>query len=136
MSQRRRGAGGTNGGIGRFLLGLAMMVGGGYLFFSAITISNSFSLGYSLYRMGRVNVTSGMVLIPFVFGIGTIFYDGKNILGWVLAIGSLVALSLGVISSLRFQLQPKSAFELLTILVLMVGGTGLFLSSLRDVNDL
>ena len=131
-----RGAGGTRGGIGRFLLGMAMMVGGGYLFFSSITVVNNFSLGYRLFRTGNLSVTSGMVLIPFLFGVGMIFYNGKNVFGWMLSIGSLIALALGVISSINFRLQPMSAFELLTILVLTVGGTGLFLSSLKDVDDL
>ncbi len=31
-----KGAGGTNGGFGRFFIGLAMMVGGGYLFLSSL----------------------------------------------------------------------------------------------------
>ena len=113
-----------------------MMVGGGYLFFSSITVVNNFSLGYRLYRMGNLSVTSGMVLIPFLFGVGMIFYNSKNAFGWMLSIGSLIALCLGVISSISFRLQPMSAFELLTILVLTVGGAGLFLSSLRDVDDL
>lgn len=132
----KRGAGGTSGGIGRFALGLAMMVGGGYLFFNSITISNSFSLGYSLYRMGNASITSGMVLVPFIFGIGLIFYDSENALGWVISLGALAALTLGVISSLSFRMQPMSAFELIVILVLMVGGIGLFLSSLKEVDGL
>ena len=132
----RRGAGGTNGGVMRFLMGLAMMIGGGYLFFSSITVVNNFSLGYRLYRVGNLSVTSGMVLIPFLFGVGMIFYNSKNVFGWMLSLGSLLALTLGVISSISFRLQSMSAFELLTILVLGVGGIGLFLSSLRDVEDL
>ena len=132
----KRGAGGTNGGVMRFLMGLAMMIGGGYLFFSSITVVNNFSLGYRLYRVGNLSVTSGMVLIPFLFGVGMIFYNSKNWFGWMLSLGSLLALTLGVISSISFRLQSMSAFELLTILVLGVGGIGLFLSSLRDVDDL
>ncbi len=132
----RRGAGGTNGGVMRFLVGIAMIIGGGYLFFSSITVVNNFSLGYRLYRVGNLSVTSGMVLIPFLFGVGMIFYNSKNWFGWMLSLGSLLALTLGVISSISFRLQSMSAFELLTILVLGVGGIGIFLSSLRDVDDL
>ena len=132
----RRGAGGTNGGVMRFLVGMAMIIGGGYLFFSSITVVNNFSLGYRLYRVGNLSVTSGMVLIPFLFGVGMIFYNSKNWFGWMLSLGSLLALTLGVISSISFRLQSMSAFELLTILVLGVGGIGIFLSSLRDVDDL
>ncbi len=128
----KRGAGGTQGGVGRFFLGLAMMIAGGYLFLSSIKIVNNFSLGYSLYRMGGLNLTSGLVLVPFIFGVGLIFYNAKNLIGWLLATASLIMLVFGVIASIDFRLAPMSAFELMTILVLAVGGLGVFLSSLQD----
>ncbi|PZD75423.1 hypothetical protein C1752_00043 [Acaryochloris thomasi RCC1774] len=128
-----RGAGGTRGGVGRFFLGLAMMIAGGYLFLSSIKIVNNFSMGYSLYRIGDLSLTSGMVLVPFIFGIGLIFYNSKNFLGWLLATASLLMLLFGVIASINFRLAPMSAFELITILVLAVGGGGIFLSSLQDL---
>lgn len=128
----KRGAGGTSGGVGRFFLGLAMMIAGGYLFLSSIRIVNNFSLGYSLYNIGSLSLTSGMVLVPFVFGIGLIFYDSNNFLGWLLAAGSLIMLLFGVIASINFRLAPMSAFNLITILVLAVGGVGIFASSLQE----
>ena len=127
-----RGAGGTSGGIWRFAIGLVMMVAGGYLFLDSIRIG--FGLGYGLYRFGGFTLTSGMVLVPFIFGIGIIFYNYKNILGWLLAGGSLVALSFGVIRGIKFNLAPMSAFDLIVILVLLVGGIGLFISSFKDMN--
>jgi predicted membrane channel-forming protein YqfA (hemolysin III family) len=72
-------------------------------------------------------------MIPFMFGIGMIFYNSRNLLGWLLALGSIVMLIVGVITSVRFRLAHMTAFELLTILVLMIGGLGLFLSSLRKI---
>ena len=132
MRGRRRGAGGTAGGIGRFLFGLVMMISGGYLFLNAIRINHSFSFGYSIYRIGGFGVTTGMVLVPFIFGVGLVFYDSKNLLGWGLGIGSLIMLFFGIISSINFRFAPMTAFELLTIIVLMVGGAGLFLSSLKS----
>ena len=71
-------------------------------------------------------------MIPFMFGIGMIFYNSKNYLGWILTIGSLIMLIFGVISSINFRLRSMSAFELIVILVLLVGGIGLFLNSLRN----
>lgn len=130
-----RGAGGTNGGLMRFFLGLAMMIGGGYLFLSSVIVTNRFSLGVGLYSVGGFSVTSGMVLVPFIFGIGMIFYNSKNILGWILAIGSLIMLFFGVIASLNFRFRGMSAFDLIVILVLLVGGIGLFLSSLRSLQE-
>lgn len=126
-----KGAGGTSGGIGRFFLGLAMFLIGGYLLLSAIQVSNGFGLGYGLFSVGRVTVTSGIVLIPFIFGIGIVFFNANSYAGWLLTIGSLLLLIVGIITSTHFYLRSMSAFELLLILVLLFGGIGLFMSALR-----
>lgn len=126
-----RGAGGTDGGIGAFFLSVIMMIGGGYLFLDAIQIVNHFSMGNRLFQVGGVPLTSGLVLIPIMFGIGIIFYNGRNPLGWVLFLAGIVMLSFGVISSIDFRMRQMSAFELILILILLVGGLGLFLKSLR-----
>lgn len=132
-----RGAGGTSGGIGPFFIGLVMMIGGFYLLLNAISVTSHFGLGRHLYGFsamgGHYAVTSGMVMIPFMFGIGLIFYNSKNIIGWILSIGSLTALVFGVISSIQFSFKSMSAFDLIVILVLSFGGLGLFLKSLRNL---
>lgn len=125
------GAGGSDGGTGQFLIGLAMMVAGGYLLLNGIIIRPTFGLGMGLFRLGGVQVTTGMVLIPFVFGVALIFYNGRSWLGWGLAAASLIAMVTGVIASLQLTMVGMSVFELLTILVLLFGGLGLFLRSLR-----
>jgi len=130
-----QGAGGTDGGVGQFFLGLVMMVAGGYLFFNAIHITNHFGLGYGLFRVGGVSITSGLVLIPFIFGVGMIFYNAKNIIGWLLAAASLIMLGFGVIAATEFRFQRMTAAQLIIILVLFVGGIGLFLNSLRRLNS-
>lgn len=126
-----RGAGGTEGGAGRFLLGFVMLCGGGYLFFDNIMVHSGMHWGGAMFQMGSMGVTGGMVLIPFVLGVGMIFYSGRNPIGWLLASGSLVAMAFGVISRVQLHFARMSAFELLVILALFVGGLGLLLSSLR-----
>jgi hypothetical protein len=127
-----RGAGGTEGGTGRFFMGLLMMVVGGYLFLHNIQVSLGFGLGYQYFSAWGIGITSGVVIFPFLFGVGMIFYNASNILGWLLTVASLAMLGFGVIAQTRFHLHSMSAFELLTILFLLVGGIGLFLSSLRS----
>lgn len=127
-----RGAGGTSGGTGSFLLGLAMMCGGFYMLLDAIIVRARFGFGHQIYSIGGFGVTSGMIMIPFLFGVGFIFYNSKSILGWVLVIGSLISLIFGVISSVSFSMQRMSAFDMIVILVLAFGGLGLFLKSLRS----
>lgn len=129
------GAGGSSGGVGRFFIGLAMMTAGGYLFLNAIRVSYGFHMGYRLYSFGGYHLTSGMTLIPLIFGIGFIFYNSRNIIGWLLAVAALIMLVVGVITSIRFSLRGMSAFDLIMIFVLLFGGLGLFLSSLRNFGE-
>ncbi len=127
-----KGAGGTPGGVLTFLVGLAMTCGGFYLLLSSIVMRANFGFGYRVYSFGGYGITSGMIMIPFLFGVGMIFYDRRSSLGWLLTIGSLVALIFGVLSTVNFTLRGMSAFDLMVILVLSFGGIGLLLRSLAD----
>ncbi|MDO7085708.1 hypothetical protein WNY51_07045 [Pseudocolwellia sp. AS88] len=133
-----KGAGGTSGGLGHFFIGLVMMCGGFYMLLNAIKVTSSFGMGMGLYRFSAggsgFSITSGMIMIPFIFGVGLIFYNSRNILGWILTIGSISGLIFGVISSIRFSFRSMSSFDLIVILVLAVGGLGLFLRSLKALD--
>lgn len=123
------GAGGNNGGISRFLIGLIMLVAGLYLLLSSIIVN--FDMGHRIHY-GEYSMTTGYVFVPFMFGIGLLFFNAKSPWGWVLTIGSLVILIFGIITSTSLRLQRMDAFSLIVILVLLVGGLGLFLSSFRN----
>ncbi|MBE0361650.1 MULTISPECIES: hypothetical protein [Pseudoalteromonas] len=132
-----KGAGGSSGGIGHFFIGLIMMCGGFYMLLNAISVTSNFGLSsriYSVSALGGFGVTGGMVMIPFIFGVGLIFYNSKNILGWLLSFGSLSALIFGVISSVRFSMRTMTSFDLIVIIVLAFGGLGLFLRSLKSID--
>ena len=87
---------------------------------------------YGLHIMGKYySVTSGMILMPLIFGTGMVFSNSKNWVGWVLVIGSFFVLLVGVIGRFHFTFRSVSSFEMLVILVLSVGGLGLFIRSFR-----
>jgi len=76
-----RGAGGTSGGVGSFLIGFVMMCGGGYMLLQSISVNTRFGFGSSLYNMGGAggfNITGGSIMLPFMIGVGIIFYNSKN----------------------------------------------------------
>lgn len=126
-----RGAGGNEGGEWQFLIGIVMMIAGFYLLFNSIVIDSRFGLGMRLYGIGGLGITSGMLMIPFIAGVIFIFYSARNPIGWLLSIGSLVALIVGVLANSQFSFRGMSAFDLIVILVLSFGGLGLFLRSLK-----
>lgn len=70
-------------------------------------------------------------MIPFLIGVGLLFYSRSNIAGWVLTGGSLIALVFGALSAINFSFRTMSAFDLIVILVLSFGGLGLLVRSLR-----
>jgi len=86
--------------------------------------------GGGLFAIGGFNVTGGMILIPFIIGTGIIFYDATRWYGWALAGGSFLALVIGALASVRFSFE--GAFDLIVILVLLFGGIGLVLRSVKE----
>ncbi len=115
--------------MNRFILGFILFVGGLYLLLQAIQVNFGFGYGNSLYHIRGYNITSGYILILFMLGVGMLFFNGKNKLGWLITTGSLVALIFGVIANVRLSLQFLSAFDLILILGMLAGGLGLLLSS-------
>ena len=118
------GAGGTEGGVGQFFLGVAMIVAGGYLITNQVTVSSGF-WGY----FGRN--TFGLTLLPLIVGAGFLFFDGSSRVGWVLTVGGALVLLLGVLMNLRIYFEPTSLFHTLIMFVLLGGGLGLLARSLR-----
>lgn len=129
------GAGGTGGGTNRFIVGSIMFIGGLYLLLQSIHVHFHSPFHHSIYNYQGVDITSGYVMIPLIFGIGMIFYNASNLLGWIIFGASLIILIFGVITSTQFVLRRMTAFELIVILTLLVGGLGLFLSALRNFSN-
>jgi multisubunit Na+/H+ antiporter MnhF subunit len=122
--ERRRGAGGTRGGVGEFLLGLGMSVAGAYLLTQRVTVSSGYWTlwGYNAF---------GLSLLPLLFGIGLLFFNGRSVAGWLLTFAGVVVILVGIIANLGIYFQPTSLFNTLVMLVLLAGGIGLVARSLR-----
>ncbi len=120
-----RGAGGTPGGVGEFLGGLAMAVAGGYLLTNQVTVTS----GY--WRLWGYN-GFGLSLVPLIIGIGMLFFNGRSIIGWLLTMAGAVIIFVGIITNLDIYFQPTSLFNTILMLVLLAGGVGLIARSLRS----
>jgi hypothetical protein len=120
-----KGAGGTSGGVGMFLGGLAMVVAGGYLLLTRVSVvSGAWRFyGYDAF---------GLSLLPLLVGIGLLFYNGRSIPGWLLTGAGAVIILTGIISNLQIYFRQTTLFDTLMMLGLMAGGLGLVARSLRS----
>src|SRR5436305_4760344 len=121
---RRRGAGGTPGGVGEFLGGLAMAVAGAYMLTQRVVVESGF---WAFWGYG----TFGLSLLPLIVGVGLLFYNGRSIAGWLLTFAGVVIIFVGVLMNLQIYFQPTSLFNTILMLVLLAGGLGLVARSLR-----
>jgi multisubunit Na+/H+ antiporter MnhF subunit len=124
MNETIRGAGGTSGGIGIFLIGLAMAVAGGWLLTNQVTVT----AGY--WQWGGHN-SFGLSLIPLIAGIAFLFFNGRSVIGWLLTFGGAVIVLAGIITNLEIYFRPTSLFNTLMMLALLAGGIGLVARSLK-----
>ncbi len=123
--QRLRNAGGTPGGLGEFLAGLAMAVAGGYLLTNQVSVTSGF------WRLGGHNAF-GLSLVPLIIGIGILFFNGRSIIGWLLTLAGTVIIFAGIITNLDIYFRETSLFNTIVMLVLLAGGIGLVARALRS----
>jgi hypothetical protein len=116
--------GGTPGGIRHFLLGFIMACVGGYLLCNQVMVMGSY---WSFYGAN----TFGITLLPMLFGVGILFWNGRSIIGWLLTFAGALFIVAGVIANLHIYFRPASLFETLVMLTLLVGGLGLIARSMR-----
>jgi len=123
-----RGAGGTPGGVGQFVFGLGMVIAGGYLFLSRVTVTSGYWTlwGYNAF---------GVSLIPLLLGIGLLFFDGRSVFGWILTFGGVIVMLVGIIANLHVYFSPTSLTNTLIMLALLAAGIGLVARSLRSYSS-
>jgi uncharacterized protein len=124
MTERLRGAGGTEGGLGTFFIGFVMAVAGGWLLANQVTVTSG---GWTVWGYNAF----GLSLLPLILGIGILFFNGSSIIGWLLTIAGAVIIFMGILTNLDIYFRPTSLFNTLMMLVLLAGGIGLVAKSLK-----
>jgi len=125
MADRRyTDVGGTPGGLGHFLMGLAMACTGAYLLAHQVAVGSSY---WSFYGTNSFGIT----LLPMMIGVALLFFNGRSVVGWLLTAGGALFILAGVIANLHIYFQPTSLFNVIVMLVLLFGGLGLVARALR-----
>jgi hypothetical protein len=118
--------GGTPGGTRTFLLGMIMTIAGGYLLFQQVSVGGGY---WSWNLFGGAGRSFGITLLPLLLGVGILFANGRSLVGRLLTFGSALVIVVGIIANLDIHFQTTSLWNLLIMLVLLVGGIGLVVRS-------
>jgi hypothetical protein len=101
-----------------------MACAGGYLLTQQVTVTSGF------WHLWGYN-TFGLTLVPLLFGVALLFFNGRSKIGWLLLIGGATILLAGILMNLEIYFRSTSLFNTLVMLVLLFGGLGLVARSLR-----
>lgn len=106
-----------------FIVGLAMLVIGLYLFTQRVSVSSSFFSGGIYY--GTVRIPTGAVFVPFIVGIIMVFAKPESVVSKLVAgLGILIILA-SIIMSVNIRLETISLYEWLLYIIAIFGGLGL-----------
>ena len=126
VPRHKRGAGGTPGGIGTFLIGLVLAAAGTWLITNQVTVTSSFSF-FGFSRQG----TFGLTMVPLLVGIGLLFFNGKSIAGWIVTIAGAAMILAAVLMNLQIFWRPTSLFNTIMMWGMLAAGLGMVFRSLR-----
>jgi hypothetical protein len=118
------GAGGTPGGTWQFFIGLGLAAVGAYLLTQQVTVQT----GY--WTIGGYNAF-GLSLVPFILGVGMLFFDGRSRAGFVLLFLGVLIIAAGILMNLSIYFQPTSLFNTLLMVGMTAAGIGLLLRALK-----
>jgi len=117
--------GGTPGGLGHFLVGFVLVCFGGYFLANQVSVVGSY---WNFYGTSSFGIT----LLPLLLGVGALFWNARNVLGWFLTIAGALFILAGVILNMHIYFRPTSLFNTLVMLVLFVGGLALIARALTS----
>lgn len=103
-----------------FLFGAVMLVAGLYLFCNKVTVTTGLFSG--AIRIGGFNISSGLCIVPLIFGIVLIFYNPEAFIGKLVTVLGVVVIIAAIIASTQIYLPRISLYEWILYMVLIFGG--------------
>lgn len=110
----------------QFLVGLAILVGGGFLFSQNVIVYT----GFHTWALGSMRIGAGLIVVPFIVGVIMLFaIPNKFVSKLVCGIGLLIIL-ISVIMGTEFHFRATSLYVYLLMLIGIFGGLALVLKVL------
>ena len=107
----------------QFLAGLAMLIGGLFIFLQKVMVSSMF-FGYG-FRLGGIHMGNGLIMVPFIIGVVWMFVTEGSVASKLFTAARIFLVILAVIITTDIRLMHVTLYEWALILVLIFGGAGL-----------
>lgn len=112
--------------LAHFLIGLAMLVVGGYLFSANVIVYT----GFHVWIVGSYPIHTGAIVVPFIVGIIMLFVCKNKFFGKVVTGLGLLLIVASIILGTRFHFKSTSLYVYLLMLIGLFGGLALVLKAL------
>ena len=119
------GAGGTPGGLPQFVVGLCLATVGAYLLTQQVSVQTGF------WTIGGRNAF-GLSLLPFILGIGMLFFNSQSRAGFVLLALGILIIGAGILMNLTIYFERTSLFNTLVMIGMTAAGVGMVLRALKS----
>ena len=97
---------------------------GGFLITNQVTVVSS----YWNFWGGN---SFGVTLLPMLFGVAILFWNGRSTIGWILTVAGALFIFAGIIANMHIYFRGATLFNTMVMLILLVGGLALVARSLR-----
>lgn len=111
----------------QFLAGLAMLIAGLFIFSQKVMVYSSFLGGGLGVSIGGMNLSNGLIIVPFIIGVVWMFASEGSFASKVFTAVGVLIIILAVIMTTNISLVRITLYEWVLILVLIFGGAGLLI---------
>ncbi len=109
-----------------FFLGIILLGVGLFMLSKRVLVSSS----WYTWRMGNINLSSGLVTVPLIIGIIWYFFNTKSIIAKIIIVLGIVFIVATIIMSIRIYFIPTLLYEYILIIGMAAAGSGLLLRTL------
>lgn len=110
------------------LFGMALTIGGIFIFFQNITVSTGGFLAgsrFTMFGMMGTGIPSGLIVVPLIIGVFLMVLYSESIWPKVFTGFSVLLIILAVIDSVRIYYRSTTFFDFVLPLIMMVVGAAL-----------
>ena len=115
-----------------FYVGIVFIFAGIFFLLSKAVVRTS----WVTFSVGGINVSTGLIVIPLMFGVAWLFYNPKSFVAKLITVFGAIAIIGAIILSLRISFTTTSMFDYLIMILLIAAGAGSLLKAFfKDAAD-